>query len=56
VPTIGFACGVVSGEERPFNPVSEACRSAVEYSVSQLVADHPRLTNHGIWAGVYLWS
>lgn len=51
----GFVCGVVSGEAGPFNPVSKACGSAVQSAVSQIVAGHPRLTNHGLWVAVYLW-
>jgi hypothetical protein len=48
-------CGVVGGEEGPFNPVSKACSTVASQIAASLVAGHPRLTTHGFWIAYYLW-
>ena len=48
-------CSVLSGEEGFPNPVGAACGQATRQVVGRLVAGHPALTNHGIWAAFYPW-
>ena len=51
----GQVCGIVSGEEGPFNPVSRVCSNLVTSLVQSLLQGHPRLTNHGLWMAFYVW-
>jgi hypothetical protein len=50
-------CEEISGEEIPhFDPVASSCGDLVRDVVAQLVEGHPALTDHGVWAAIYVWG
>jgi hypothetical protein len=48
----GQACAALIHEEGPF--IGKACSGPVTTIVKNLLQGHPRLTNHGLWAAIYL--